>query len=172
MANVEFYFEGKNIIIQCNKYDRMEKIIQQFMTKVGGKQNSLAFLYNGNTITDMNLTFDQLSNLDDKYRNKMNIIVSNSLTNSSPQFIFLKSDGADESMKDYAKMAILFALQEHPNDYPEMCRIIAFKFDEKYGGYWSCSFFKEGGGSCFRYYDYFLKILYGNYTIYIAKTSY
>ena len=84
----------------------------------------------------------------------MNILASNSLSNFPPQFIFLKCLGADESMKDYAKMAILFALQEHPNDYPEMCRIIAHKFDEKYGGYWSCSIAKEGG-SCFRCYDYF-----------------
>ena len=170
MANVEFYYEGKNIIIQCNKYDRMEKIIQQFMTKVGGKQNSLAFLYNGNTITDMNLTFDQLSNLDDKYRNKMNIIVSNSLTNSSSQFIFKDCVGADESMKDYAKMAILFAMQEHPHDYPKISNIIASKFEEKYEGGWSCSFVKEGGTSL-NCYGYVLKILYGDYKITIAKTS-
>ena len=170
MANVEFYYEGKNIIIQCNKYDRMEKIIQQFMTKVGGKQNSLAFLYNGNTITNMNLTFDQLSNLDDKYRNKMNIIVSNSLTNSSSQFIFKICEGADESMKDYAKMAILFAMQEHPHDYPKISYIIASKFEEKYEGGWSCSFIKEGG-STFRYCGYWLVILYEGFKISIAKTS-
>ena len=170
MANVEFYYEGKNIIIQCNKYDRMEKIIQQFITKVDGKQNSLAFLYNGNTITDMNLTFDQLSNLDDKYRNKMNVIVSNSLTNSSSQFIFEICEGADESMKDYAKMAILFALKEQPHNYPEMSRIIVLKFEEKYDGNWFCSFVKEGG-TTFHYYDYYMKILYGDYKITIAKTS-
>ena len=170
MANMEFYYEGKNIIIQCNKYDRMEKIIQQFMTKVGGKQNSLAFLYNGNTITNMNLTFDQLSNLDDKYRNKMNIIVSNSLTNSSSQFIFKICEGADESMKDYAKMAILFAMQEHPHDYPKISHIIALKFEEKYEGSWSCSFVKEGG-STLHYYDYWLAILYEGFKINIAKTS-
>ena len=66
MANVEFNYEGKDIIIQCNKYDRMEKIFQQFMTKIGKKPDTLAFLYNGSAITNMNLTFDQLSNSDDK----------------------------------------------------------------------------------------------------------
>ena len=170
MANVEFYYEGKNVIIQCNKYDRMEKIIQQFMTKVGGKQNSLAFLYNGNTITNMNLTFDQLSNLDDKYRNKMNIIVSNSLTNSSSQFIFEICEGADESMKDYAKMAILLAMQESPHNYTKMSTIIGSKFEEKYEGNWLCIFFNEGGAH-FHFYDYAMKILYGDYKITIAKTS-
>ena len=170
MANVEFYYEGKNVIIQCNKYDRMEKIIQQFMTKVGGKQNSLAFLYNGNTITDMNLTFDQLSNLDDKNRNKMNIIVSHSLTNYSSQFIFKDCVGADESMKDYAKMAILFAMQEYPHDYVMISKIIHKKFEEKYEGKWLCSFVKEGGTS-FSFTNYCLLILYGDYKITIAKTN-
>ena len=38
MANVEFNYEGKDITIQCNKYDRMEKIFQQFMAKIGKNQ--------------------------------------------------------------------------------------------------------------------------------------
>ena len=73
-------------------------------------------------------------------------------------------------MKDYAKMAILLAMQENPNDYPEMSKIIALKFKEKYGGNWFCSFVKEGGIylCCF---DYCLKIKYGDYKIAIAKTS-
>ena len=72
----------------------------------------------------MNLTFDQLSNSDDKNRNKMNILVCDSSTNFSNQFVFQISEGADESMKDYAKMAILLAMQENPSDYPEMSYII------------------------------------------------
>ena len=170
MANVEFNYEGKEIIIQCNKNDNMEKIFQQFMAKVGGKSDTLAFLYNGSAITNMNLTFDQLSNSDDKNRNRMNILVYNSSTNFSNQFIFQDRVGADESMKDYAKMAILLAMQENPNDYPEMSKIIALKFNEKYGGNWFCSFVKEGG-TYFHYYDYFLRIKYGDYKIAIAKTS-
>ena len=170
MTSVEFFYEGKNIIIQCNKYDIMEKIIQQFIAKVGSQSNSLAFLYNGSTITNRNLTFDQLSNIDDKNRNKMSIIVSNSLTNSSNQFIFEICEGADESMKDYAKMTILLAMQEHPHDYPKMSKIIVLKFEEKYEGDWFCSFVKEGG-TTFHFYDYFLKIIYGDYKITIAKTS-
>ena len=38
MANVEFNYEGKEIIIQCNKNDNMEKILQQFTTKIGKNQ--------------------------------------------------------------------------------------------------------------------------------------
>ena len=37
MANVEFNYEGKDITIQCNKNDNMEKIFQQFSSKIGKK---------------------------------------------------------------------------------------------------------------------------------------
>ena len=171
MANVEFNYEGKEITIQCNKNDNMEKIFQQFMAKVGGKSDTLAFLYNGSAITNMNLTFDQLSNSDDKNRNKMNILVCNSSTNFSNQFIFQDCIGVDQSMKDYAKMAILLAMQENPSDYPEMSKMIALKFKEKYGGNWFCSFVKEGGIYLCCGFDYCLKIKYGDYKIAIAKTS-
>ena len=170
MANVEFNYEGKDIIIQCNKNDNMEKIFQQFMAKIGGKSDTLAFLYNGSAITNMNLTFDQLSNSDDKNRNKMNILVCDSSTNFSNQFVFQISENADESMKDYAKMAILFAMQESPHNYSKMSAIIGSKFEEKYEGNWLCIFFNEGG-AYFHVYDYAMKILYGDYKIIIAKTS-
>ena len=170
MANVEFNYEGKEITIQCNRNDNMEKIFQQFSSKIGKKPDTLAFLYNGSAITNMNLTFDQLSNSDDKNRNKMNILVCNSSTNFSNQFVFQDCIGVDQSMKDYAKMAILLAMQENPSDYPEMSYIIVSKFEEKYGGNWFCSFIKEGS-TAFRFCDYCLKIKYGDYKITIAKIS-
>ena len=99
-----------------------------------------------------------------------NILVCDSSTNFSNQFVFQDCIGVDESMKDYAKMAILFAMQEHPHDYPKISNIIASKFEEKYEGGWSCSFIKEGG-STFRYCGYWLVILYEGFKISIAKTS-
>ena len=172
MASVEFSYEGRNIVIQCNEYDTMEKIFQKFATKAQVNLNSLLFLYNGTTIANKNLTFDQLSNNYDKDRNKMNILASYSLSNSAPEFIFLKCIGANESMKDYAKMAILLAMKEYPDDYEKKNELIAEKFEEKYGDYWSCSFMKFNEGSAlYRYFDYFLKIKYGDYKIYIVKTS-
>ena len=145
MASVEFNYEGRNIIIQCNKYDTMGKIFRNFTSKASVNPNSIVFLYNGTSISNQNLTFDQLSNIDDKKRNKMNILVTNALLSSSPKFIFLAEEGADESMKDYAKMTILLALQEYPDDHPKKSQLIKNKFDEKYGGCWLCSFVKEGG---------------------------
>ena len=172
MANVEFSYEGRNIIIQCNIYDKMEKIFQQFMSKVEANPNSIAFLYNGVAITNNNLTFDQLSNNYDKTRNKMNIIATNSSFSSPPEFIFLKCFGADESMKDYAKMTILLAFQENSDDYDEIVGLIVDKFEERYGGHWSCSLMKKGeGASCFGTVGYFIKLKYGDYKISIAKTN-
>ena len=49
----------------------------------------------------MDLTLDNLANIDDKNRNKMNILVSKSdNSSSSSQFNFLINEGADESMKE------------------------------------------------------------------------
>ena len=157
MAKVDFYYEGRNITIQCNKNDKMQYIFQQFLVKADVNINSVIFLYNGNIVTDTELTFQQLSNIDDKKRNKMNILVGKAKTDSFSQFIFLACKGANESMKEYAKMTILLAMQEHPDSDPDKCSLIRTKFEEKYGGSWSTSMVKEGASS-FTYYDYFIGI--------------
>ena len=87
----------------------------------------------------------------------MNILVTNSLSNNSLQFIFLKIDGADEAMKDYAKMTILLAIQEHPDDHLQKCQLICSKFKERYGGNRNCSFMKEGSG-WYHFGNYFIGI--------------
>ena len=76
MASVEFFYEGSSLTVQCNKNDRMKYIFQQFINKANINPNSVAFLYNGTIINNKELTFNELSNSDDKYRNKMNIIVN------------------------------------------------------------------------------------------------
>ena len=169
MITVEFHYEGRNIPIQCNKYDKIKKIFQQFYSKADVNQNSVVFIYGGDIITNMDLTLDNLANIDDKNRNKMNILVSKSdNSSSSSQFNFLINEGADESMKEYAKMAILLAMQEYPDDDRNKSFLIASKFAEKYGGRWNCSFVKEGG--CTLHYNgYYLGIKYGGYKITIAR---
>ena len=172
MATAEFYFKGHNIAIQCNKYDRIKQLFQSFYMKTGTKPNSVTFLYNGGDITNEESTFEQLANIDDKYRNKMNILVANTLNNSSSQFIFEKVKGADESMKDFAKMVILLGMKEYPDNDGDKCNLILDKFEEHYEGHWSCSIIKnEYGESAFYQVGYFMRIKYGNYIIKIAKTS-
>ena len=99
----------------------------------------------------------------------MNILVINSLPKTSSQFIFLRCDGADEAMKDYAKMTILLAIQEYPDDHLEKCKLIFSKFEERYGGEWNCSFMKEGSG-WYHHGGLFMGIKYGDYKIIIFNS--
>ena len=164
MASVEFNYEGRNITIQCNNYDTIDKIIKQYLFKSHIDPYSVSFLYNGGLITNKNLTFDQLSNSYDKSRNKMNVLVTNSVSKSSLEFKFESSTGADESMKDYTKMAILFALQKYPDDNLRQCQLIQEKFEDQYGGSWNCCKFKVGLGAISSYFNnYDICIIYGDY---------
>ena len=171
MALVEFYYEGRNITIQCNKYDTIGKIFQQFTSKAEVNPNSVTFLYDGKIIFNNNLNFEQIANIFDKKRNKMNILVSNSLPKASSQFIFVQCIGADEAMKDYAKMAILLAIKEHPDDHLKKCQLIWSKFDERYGGRWNCTFVKEDAGAGWYCAGrFFIHIKYGDYKIMIFSS--
>ena len=164
MSIVDFYFEGQNILIQCNKSNKMKQLFQKFYSKAGINPNSVIFLYNGGKITNEDSTFEQLANIEDKIRNKMNILVTYTPYNSSSQFIFETVLGADESMKDFAKMVVLLALKEDPDNdgyNNNKFLLIVNKFREHYGGYWSCSFFKEGE-SIFNHVGYFIRIKYDN----------
>ena len=91
--------------------------------------------------------------------------------NLKSNFIFEKIDGPNKSMKEFAKMVILLALEEYPNPENDWdkCLLVSQKFSEKYGGKWCASFIKEG--DCTIWYDgYYFKIKYKDYTIKIGKT--
>ena len=75
MSEVNFNYKGNNTIIQCNSNEKMKDICKRFITKVGIDINKVYFLYNGNKIKE-ELTFEENLNIDDKKRNKMNIIVN------------------------------------------------------------------------------------------------
>ena len=100
----------------------------------------------------------------------MNIIVTNLSTNFTSPFQIIKFERDDESMKNFAKTAILFANQEYPDDDFKKCYLIAKKFDERYNGNWSCSFIKEGAVA-FRAFGNHISIKFNDYYIKIAKTS-
>ena len=72
-------------------------------------------------------------------------------------------------MKDYAKMTILLAIQEHPDDYLKKSQLVCSKFNERYGGEWNCTFMKEGAGwYCAG--NYFIGIKYGDYKVIIFNS--
>ena len=169
MAEVDFYYNSDNIKIQCNKNEKIKEIFQKFYSKVGTNQNSFVFIYNGDIITNQELTFNELSNEDDKKRNKMNVLVSISTIKNTSQFIYERCEVENDEMKEYADMAILYAIQKYPDNDYEKCKIVKNKFEEKYGGDWAVSFIKSGD-MINAYNNYFIKVKYGEYIIKISRT--
>ena len=81
MFQVEFIFNQINIIIQCNKDEKMKEIYNKFIKKTGFDINSIIFIYNENQITNEELTIEQISNENDKLTKHIKILVKE-ITNS------------------------------------------------------------------------------------------
>ena len=95
MAQVNFDYNGRSIMVLCNKNDTMRNIFQKFALKANVDINSIYFVYSGNYIVNQDLTFDQVSNYDDRIRNTMNILAidyilmkSYKISSSPTQFIY------------------------------------------------------------------------------------
>ena len=95
-------------------------------------------------------------------------------SNINLNFKYYEVNGFDESMKEFAKMAILLAFHEYPYDGDpndgKRASLVKKKFEEKYGKTWSCTFIKDGD---FRttYFTYFIEIEYNKYNISIWRSS-
>ena len=170
MSEVEFFYKGNNIKIQCNSNEKIRNILYRFISKVEANNILLVYIYNGYIISNEELTFYELANSEDKKRNKMNIVVTESSNSNYNQFIYEKCVNADNSMKEFAEMSILYALQKYPDNDYQKCEFVSIKFEEKYGGNWGASFLKNGD-SCYVYRKYYIKVKYGDYTIKILKTD-
>ena len=72
---VNFSFEGTNTIIQCGNNDKLKDIYQNFKRKANAEGRQLFLMYSGNTIDNYELSFDEMTNFQDRERNKMNILV-------------------------------------------------------------------------------------------------
>ena len=81
-----FNFEGNITIVQCTINDKMNYIIDKFLSKasIKGYNNNIFYLYNGTSI-NKELTFNEQSNDVDKNRLKMNIIVTKNDANDDDQ---------------------------------------------------------------------------------------
>ena len=76
MSEIEFNYEGTQIIVQCNSEEKMGEIIDRFVSKAVKKKEELYFIYSGQMV-DENKTFISQVNEIDKQRNKMSILVNN-----------------------------------------------------------------------------------------------
>ena len=75
MTEVEFIYEGKKSVIQCNLKDKMKDICNKYISKMRINVNNIYFLYGGKIIEE-ELRLEEVLNNDDKERNKMSIIVN------------------------------------------------------------------------------------------------
>ena len=89
MVEIEFLFNGRNIIIQGKLEENIGTIIDKFINKVQIEKNSVRYLYQGNIIQDSNKNLkliDIISN-SDKISNKMKIFIndiSDTKNNNNP----------------------------------------------------------------------------------------
>ena len=65
MSKVIFLFNGLEIIIQCNKDEKMKEICKRFALKTNNEINNIYFLYNGNKINE-ELKFNEQAKKEDK----------------------------------------------------------------------------------------------------------
>jgi len=75
MTEVEFDYEGRKLIIQCNPEEKMEDILNRFVSKEGKNKEEFYFMYGGSIVKE-ELTFEKTANKLDKERNKMSILVN------------------------------------------------------------------------------------------------
>ena len=76
MASVDFIYNGMNTTsIQCNENDKIDEILNKFCIKVGQKSDDLLFLYGGEVL-EVNKTFNEIANKEDKMRKKISILVT------------------------------------------------------------------------------------------------
>jgi hypothetical protein len=82
MVEVEFLYEGKSIIIQASLTDKINNVINKFLTKVNCHEE-VCYLYQGNQI-DQQLKIEDFIGKDNQASNKM-IIIVNSLENEDDE---------------------------------------------------------------------------------------
>ena len=75
MAQIEFVYNGITTIIQCNLNEKMKEIIKRFKEKANINNYNIYYSYNGKPGINEDLTFEQISNTEDKRRNKMSVLV-------------------------------------------------------------------------------------------------
>ena len=74
-VEIEFTFDGAPIIVQCEKDKKLKDIFKSLKLKAKAEGKRLIYLYNGKTIDNDELTFNEIANPEDKTRNKMNVLV-------------------------------------------------------------------------------------------------
>ena len=93
MCQVEFQYDGKSTIIQCNENEKMSEICNKFILKIQVDKNNIYFSYNGKAGNEFNeeLTYSQMINPIDKERKYMIILVYNINEKKDNKDLIIKS---------------------------------------------------------------------------------
>jgi len=73
MAEVEFYYKGQKINIQCELNEKIKEIIKRFSNKAEGNIDDIFFMYGGQRLNE-ELTFNEAANEGDIERKKMCVL--------------------------------------------------------------------------------------------------
>ena len=106
MTSIEFDYNGKKTIIQCNNNEKLKDIFQKFLNKLGITKDSVYFIYGSNVVINEELTFDNISNELDKNRNKMIILVNDNLVEDSKMSIIKSPEIICSMCKEISKIKI------------------------------------------------------------------
>ena len=79
MAQIDFFYTGAKINIQCQEEDKIINAIVKFLTKTTKKKEEIGFIYNGN-ILEEELTFKEVANNLDKISKVMKVVVYDNLS--------------------------------------------------------------------------------------------
>ena len=71
-VKVIFTLNGKDILIECTKEEKMRDICQKYAKKIEAKLDSLLLLYEKKEL-NLELSFEEQANPADKSNNEMNI---------------------------------------------------------------------------------------------------
>jgi len=130
MFEANFFYDGKETKIQCNKKDKMKKIFQNFAIKTQiNDVNSIYFLYGGENINDGELTLEEITNNLDKKSNKIKIIANDIYTSS----LIKKFESSKEIICPKCMESALIEIKDYKfsiYDYQYNHKITDILFDE------------------------------------------
>ena len=110
MVEIEFIFNGRNIIIQGQLQDDMETILDKFINKAQILKNSVFYIYQGNILHDSNKDskLEDIMGNNDRESKKMTICVNsiNNIENNSNSIIPSKHIICPEC-KEFSKIELI-----------------------------------------------------------------
>ena len=106
MAEVEFIYNGLRTIIQCNLKEKMKDISKRFKDKMNINKQNIYYSYNGKIGINEELIFEEVANIEDKRRKKMNILVFDNMIETKNKEIIKSKNIICPECKESIRMNI------------------------------------------------------------------